>query len=760
MKSMALSKYFEIVRPQYVFLKLTPLKSLRNYNSDKIINAISTVYRKFTQQIIKDHKKYFFTIQCKMSYYIYMEKNKVEFYFVLPVDYKTLLKDKINDCWKGIAIEEVDSVPEFRDKCFKYDLRYKKEDVFSLCTDKRNNVLLSSLMNTMNVMEEDDRLGVIYNFIPCAQNSWRDDYNYYMKKFKEGYPTEKQKTGGVYILKLMGTILLYALGSVIGALSEFAGEKMSTPVLIGDVNISPETRRKRDDRIVNTQIVILSQSNNWIQANNNAVSACEAFKSLTGDNELLYQQYSGNFNITDKEFKGANKMKITPIEGQNFLSLPAKELIEEHKIKCIDVFETNVPKELSNGIISVGKSTYRGNVEDVYLCNDIQLRNLSLAIVGSNRSGKTTLISNLVHDMYKAGECSIIFDFCGKCELSDEIERLFPDNCLSIDCSDFDKLQGMAYNEIDSREQNVFKRYRNAKMQTVQLMTLINCINEEDKALKARMDRYLEAACLVVFVGNGSVKDVIGVLQDCVLRGKYIREVDIKQEDNLREYIDSLRELDEKGKDGVVIGTKHNLISGILDRITALKKNTYFELMLKKDSKGNFNLLHEIQKNQIICLRMPECMFSISIEKDVYCTYWFTKIWLALQLRKNDVDEKDHVKVNIFVDELYQIEKCQGIIASKLSQMPKFTAKMIVTCHYLRQIPVLRGELRASNANYMLLQGSNVANFNELKAEFGNLGYGVDDLLNLQRYHALCLLSYEEGYWAGVVKMPSPKRWD
>jgi len=89
--------------------------------------------------------------------------------------------------------------------------------------------------------------------------------------------------------------------------------------------------------------------------------------------------------------------------------------------------------------------------------------------------------------------------------------------------------------------------------------------------------------------------------------------------------------------------------------------------------------------------------------------------------------------------------------------MPKFTAKLIATCHYLDQIPVLRNELRASNASYMILQGSNVKNFDSLKQEFGNLNYHVDDLLNLKRYHSLNLLSYEQGYWAGITALPPPR---
>lgn len=51
-------------------------------------------------------------------------------------------------------------------------------------------------------------------------------------------------------------------------------------------------------------------------------------------------------------------------------------------------------------------------------------------------------------------------------------------------------------------------------------MTLINSINTEDGELRARMERYLEAAALIVFIQNGPIKDVFSVLQDFKLREK------------------------------------------------------------------------------------------------------------------------------------------------------------------------------------------------------------------------------------------------
>ena len=95
------------------------------------------------------------------------------------------------------------------------------------------------------------------------------------------------------------------------------------------------------------------------------------------------------------------------------------------------------------------------------------------------------------------------------------------------------------------------------------------------------------------------------LLQNYKVRKEYIDKIPPNQSENLEEYVSNLERLDETDKSGEVIGTRINAIAGILDRISKLKQNTYMELMLKKDCSQNINLLEEIQKNQLICLRMP-----------------------------------------------------------------------------------------------------------------------------------------------------------
>lgn len=122
MREISLSKYFRLIHPEYVYLKLTPAKSIRNYDSDKIIKAIASMYKSLVNRMGKINKQYFFNIPCKVSYYIYLEKSNVEFYFIIPKEYMTLLKEKISDTWKSITIEITENIPLLSDNSLKYYL--------------------------------------------------------------------------------------------------------------------------------------------------------------------------------------------------------------------------------------------------------------------------------------------------------------------------------------------------------------------------------------------------------------------------------------------------------------------------------------------------------------------------------------------------------------------------------------------------------------------------------------------------------------
>lgn len=772
MKSIKVSEFIKITKPDYKYYKLTPNNSIRNQSTHKIAKAIISLYRNLFQRIKREETKlikllgkefmmgtkYSFEMHEKIAYFIYIEKGKVEFYFIIPNKHEALLKDKISDAWAGVTIKEVDEIPKFKESAVKYQMQYSKEDALSLSVDRRNNELLRSNLNIINVLDENDKVGLYYNFIPVMQHSWRNQYKNTMVKVKSKEPVDRNKGKLSYILKYTLTMLTNLLDDVLGAIVDDKGNNKESILgrLNGLTDISGSTIKKENAMVLDAQMVVFSESDDKIKQISNAKSLTQGFDGVSDDNRLIAKRRKKQVDFNSYRIKSAPTNRISDVECQNFISLAGKDILEEYNfIDKVSTQETQVPDELQRGTVNIGVNTYRGHKQEAYLSDDAEYKNLTTMLVGPTRSGKSTLIGNISNDALNNGECVIMFDYIKNCELSEEVSALFPkDKVLNIECNNFDKLQGLGYNEV-GHEDDTFKQYDNAKRQTTQLMTLANSVNADEVNLTAKMERYLTSAALISFISNGSIKDVFDILQDHNVRNNFINKVPSKQHENLGEYITSLRSLDDYNKDDELIGTKLNLIVGIIDRLNKLKANTYMELMLKKGTEGNFDLSEEIQRNQLICLKMPEDMFSTDGERDVYATYWITKLWLALQMRgKNVKDRSKHRKVNLIIDEIYQVNNTEKFLTEKLSRLAKFGIKPIISCHYINQLKYMRNELRSANASYMLISGCDKNNYNEFKEEL--YPFELDDLLKLPRYNSLNLIKHKDGYGKFITRLPKP----
>ncbi|WP_457543323.1 hypothetical protein [Virgibacillus sp. FSP13] len=770
-----MSNILKVVSPKYVYIKLKPNNSIRNNNTHLIARTIASLYKSLWHSVRKEDEKTYkllgkelfigtkwsFERQGKIAYYIYIEKEKVEFYFIIPEQHLSIMKEKLGDVWGNITVEEVAEIPSFDEKSIKKQLIYEKEDPLSLRIDRRDNDLLESNLNVIDVLEEGDKAGILYNFIPMPQGSFRHSHRYTMEKVKNSQPVDRDKTGTAFIFKYVISLIDSLLQSVSDAL---VGEKKNNKEsalesivdrLNGGQKVSDHTENKVHSTILNTQILVMSESKERIRERNNAKSLVQSFDMLSDDNRLVSKNFKGKINIQSKNISGAAVNKMSDSEVQNFISLAGKSILEKYPfVDKVETQETTVPEDLRKGTMRIGVNTFRGIKQPAYLSVDKEFRYLSLILIGPNRSGKSTLIGNLSYDSIQNDECTIIFDYIGNCELSEEVSDLYPDDrVLNIECDDFEKLQGLGYNEAGF-DPDPFKQYDNAKKQTTQLMTLINSINTSETHLSPKMERYLVAASLVTFINNGSIRDVFQVLQDHETRHAFLDDIPKEQVDNLKEYMQSLDELDDYNKEGMIVGTKLSLIVGIIDRLNKLKANTYMELMLKKSTENNIDLVEEMQISQLICIKMPEHMFTTDNEKDVYSTYWITKIWMALQIRKSMYKREEMKKVNLVIDELYQVQTTEKFLTTKLSRLPKFNIKPIISCHYLNQIKHIREELRSASASYMLISGCDKQNYSELKDEL--YPFDLDDLLKLKRYHSLNLIKNKEGYGRFITRLPKP----
>lgn len=377
-KSMPISKYFKVIKPVYVYLKLIPDTSIRNYNSGAIAKMIANMWQSISKRIYKQEKTWCFKSPMRCSYFIDIQKTDVSFYFIVPSMYESIAREKITSVWPRVTIEKVDGLKEFTGDRVTYQLGYKKEDALSLNTDARSNTLLKNILNVIDIMEDGDRVGIFYNFVPVNQRYWNADYKHTIDKWKEYKPLERNKLSPSYLIKYGAIGLLWLVQSILDGICEMFGEnkKDNTLVLLTDalnktrIELSEQTKRKKNEIILDTQIAILGSGPNITRTKSNVISVCQGFNSIEGDNELVYSQ-NKKFEPLNSDciYRSAERNKLSSSECQNLLQLPGRELLEKHKIEHIDTLEVLVPEELQSGVMCIGESTYKGNTIKSYLSN-------------------------------------------------------------------------------------------------------------------------------------------------------------------------------------------------------------------------------------------------------------------------------------------------------------------------------------------------------------------------------------------------------
>jgi hypothetical protein len=749
--------YFEYKRPNYTFLKLTPSNSIRNYNSDKFITLVAGLYKTIDKQIRTVNKKLFFECNAKISYYIYMEKSDVQFYFIVPDSHYNLFKDKIIDTWSNkITITKVEEIPLFNQQCTKYCMTYKQDDALSLTTDKRNNVLLNSLLTTLHIMEDGDKVGVFYNFSPTIQKTWRSNYDRTIQKLKEDLPIGKNKTSIAYLFRVGLIFLSKAMDIVVDSIS--LSTSKPTEKRLRDIILSDDTGRKRDSTIVNAQILCLSESDDKDREYNNAISVCNSFECLDADNRLISRKLNGEVDLFATRIKGAEIIKIQPREGQNFISLPGKELLEEYKgIEHTNILETKVPEKLQHGYISVGYSTYKGNATEAFMRDNYDQGNFPVVLIGEQGSGKTTYISNYTKYIQSRNEGCIVLDFIKNCELAYTIEKSTPkDKLIILDMSDIYSAQGFGYNELQPKSQSYIDLLDISNRKSLYVQMLIDALNTDGEPLSTSMDRFLSSASNIVFLdSHASLKDVVKCLNDWEYREEYINRVPLTIKDMLIDEISALKELNEYDKDGVkIIGTRTAKVDGINHRINLLKKDLRLKMMFNQNCSDNLDLVKAMDDGKIILIKMPQEYFATPYSKNVIVTYWLTKIWCATLIRGSR--QKEPKRFHVIVDEIFQAKTAMQMLRDQetLPQTRKFGCKFVISCQSLGQINTIDQTLRSAGASYMLMKGSGKSNFQEFKEEL--YPFTLDDMEALPQYHSLNIINYEDGRAKFITRLPKP----
>ncbi|MBU3131620.1 hypothetical protein KPL40_04080 [Clostridium gasigenes] len=769
-KTLKLTDYFELRKPTYRYIRIVPHKSIRNYTSNNIAKAIAHTYRSINKRIYREQKKLIIETNFKISYIIDIENNNANFYFLVPKPFLNIILEKIKEIWSKATVEIMDQgIRSFGAGSEMYSLSYKKEDAMSLLTDRKSNEPLNSILSVMEIMKEEDRVTIVYNFMPNSQCSWLEQYNNTLQKITEKKSIEKKVFSFDYVLRNGAVAVLGILDSLLTVVNDFVGnnetgtqESLYTSILgvleRQDV-LSTSTKKKKESTILNTQIAVISNSSDVTRRDNNALSVCQSYRVLDEDNELIYKKVKKVANIEDYNFNIASNI-MSAEEVGNFIQVPGRSLLMQHGIKFIKTEENSVPEELKKGYISLGINTCKGNKVNAYLEDHKEIGSLPLMMLGRQGGGKTTYICNYAKNCIERGESIVHIDFIRNNESSKDIEKVVDKGIILLDFSTEEGLQSLAYNEIKfTKNMSWFDKQQLANKKTGLTIELINSINEFGEPLSPKMERYLCACTDIVYLNeNATLKDVIRCLQDFKYREGIINTIPLELKNELSEEIETLEELDEwskssKDSPSEKIGTRDSKIEGVLDRVTLLKRDFYLKKMFNKTPENNIDFIDAMESGKVILVRMPQSKFK-SYVKNVITTFIITKCWLACEQRGelSDRSKRSH----IIIDEISQTKTAERYMETTLTQTRKFGMKFVLAGQYLDQLDKKTiYSLKGAGSSFMMLKGTIKEDYMYFKDELDGT-FEYEDLKEMEEYSSLNIIQYTKGYSSFITKLPGP----
>lgn len=754
-ESIKLSKYIEIQKAEYTHIQVIPSKSCRNTNTDKILVLANTMYKKLDRLIRIENKKLIITSKLKLSYYIHITKRCTEFYFIVPTVFYSQVKTKLSETWKNVEIKKVNALPININDCTKYQLSYKLNDVLSLNVDKRSNSLLNANLSVLEILQDDEAVGIFYNFIPMSQK----EQNYFkissqeaLNNFRKGINLKKSKN----IVDLGVISLKFLVDFINGLLNAFLSAPKNSHNIINPVEktTSSSTQRKAKSDIIKTQAIICAKSDEKEREKQLCTTTFNTFTSLNGDNELEMEEVKKNIDIYKDDIKVKYNYTST-LESGKFVNVAGKDIIEQHKnIKHNKLLELRAPKCLEDGEVRIGEVKHKDDKQMTYYSTDEQMKRLGRVLLGPMGAGKDYYMTNMAKDIIKVGRGLIVLDYIDKCQLADNIKAITPiDRLIEINCANPKQLQSFAYDEYKYSDSDREVDKIDICMQKAQQYNmLLDTINDVNSTLTPRMLRYLNASATIVFRVNqySSFKDIIDVLKNPTKRDNIISLLPASAKELLQDEIDDLEELSKRDKKGN-IENADSKIDGILDRISKLKSSSiYTKLSYISESTNNVDFIKAINEGKVILIKIPAKRFSKTM-RSLLATFFLQKVWIAKEQGATET------QTELFINEIHQSYHCQLLMEDILVECRKFNLTPTLAMHYLSQgTKKLKESILASGSSFLLLSGCDKKAYDELKHYFEKDGYSENDLVELDRYNALCLIKNEETQYSSFVcKLPA-----
>lgn len=628
-ESIPWEKFFKYEAQPYAVYKITPTSSVRNNQANILAKVVAGFYRKpaerrsFFKGPLLTYKSPY-----RVNFRIILKPNDISFYLLLPKEKAAEFLRKAEAIYdRGITIAEVEGLPKLDpEKTFCTELSYRRHAIFSLDTDRSNNYPLPSLLTAVRTLEGDDVAVFDTMLEPTDPIAWYKEAREAHSLLEKGYVPNSSITNKV--LRSIHQLFTKARYELLD-LTRFTKEQQrrlrqqrreeATFLEARKIRdeMSNPTKRKQGEDVLKAWLRVAVQSEDQGRAKDAAYTIANAWKDISGDNELerhdVPKKWTEKYLDAIETRKGfsirlqPNKLSVD--EAGKMLQLPGDSLLKEFpQIAAQKTKEVSTPDELHlEGVktVRLGYVTERGEkrlaqlplepfkLGDKTIPQKAVYDALCTATFGQGQqgSGKSEGFGTVwAYDMVMAGFTSILIDTADGQVLRNFVDSLpedYPDekiHVLNFDNKaypiplDWSDIYGRSLGDDDE-----LAALEVSERITSRFIDFINSLSNTGE-FTDRMAQYVSSCMRAISTRPGwSFLDLELALTSPAYREELLAREELQQEPDILRDLEDLQEKAAAGKQG-------QIVDHILNRLKVLSSTTFmanlFMQQPKLDEKG------------------------------------------------------------------------------------------------------------------------------------------------------------------------------
>jgi len=742
---------FRKEKNQYEVFEITPSRYIDPAKAlEEVLNQMTACYEGNLRWNYET--KSFVYSNSPIYYEILYSEGKIHFNYVLPHKYSKIITRKIDKIFRVAGInQKEDYFPKMFGNTQSCSFHQSRHFMFSLSTDIKETGLLDGLMSIVDNLEKTDNVLLQIGIAP-QEDHWKAEWLKANQRFKAGDA-----------LNVQGSILLDAVDKTFKIGDSFFNLVDS---LLGVDTKKKETSRmdmqsRRFEMMGNTNYRHAHMTTAKVNWNGYLVSI-----KVFCDNSSRTKYYSRLFNAAFRILDADQELRIGDIKGfkskervfdsqifdrniwsckelSQFLRLPDRRMQLDYKssMKSIEVTENPIPEELLSGKIKIGDASYKGVKIPVYYPEEYAMKAMPKVLVGPMRAGKTEKLKHFIIEAIKSGNSVICIDTIKSCEVVEDVRDYMPeefkDKLVILDYSNIRLRLPLAFNElVDVKFVDHIDEMMAASHLTGSLIGFVNAVSGFDDELTPKMKRNLSVAGKVVLSQkNSTIKNVFDVLEECDIREQFIQSSGLPESNSM---IQQLRLLDD-GKGG----TNYSMVSGILDRASAIMNDYCSEILLSTPSNPEINFTKFANEGKCVLIKMSENVFDREALRPLV-TFLYFKIWLAVATARANIDKPK--MCFLVLDEIHQYPEIATFLSSKAKESAKFGLSYMLTSHYLPDMKRLLPNLKSAGTNFILLGGTSKENYKLLETELMQGDVNLEEAMQTKPFYSLNIINYNRKY--------------